>query len=300
MSSILGSLALHSDPASPIYDFKVPAYNVSKSAVNAWTVQLAYELRDTPIKVNAVHPGSVKTDMNAQGDLEIADGAQTSVAHGAARRHRSERQLHPPRRGTAVVMRSFAVVAALALLSMAVAVAARTPSARGAAATPKVPPAQRDAIVDALYRFGAGQDLRDRALFESAFAQQAVLDFTEPAKRVGGATIGVFTGRDAIADTVFANIDGLDTTHTVTNPRITAYDGDRATLIALVEAQHLPRDDHSRHLLLKNVYEVRLTRQGAHWVIEHLRIDNVWTSGDPAVLFPDAATADTATEPSHA
>ena len=25
------------------------------------------------------------------------------------------------------------------------------------------------AIVDALYRFGAGQDLRDRALFESAF-----------------------------------------------------------------------------------------------------------------------------------
>jgi len=72
------------------------------------------------------------------------------------------------------------------------------------------------------------------------------------------------------------------------------------TLIALVEAQHLPRDDHSRHLLLKNVYEARLSRQGARWVIEHLRIDNVWTSGDPAVLFPDTATADTATEPSHA
>ncbi len=79
VSSILGSVALHTDPASPIYQFKIPAYNVSKSAVNAWTVQLAYELRDTPIKVNAVHPGSVKTDMNAQGDLEVADGARTSV-----------------------------------------------------------------------------------------------------------------------------------------------------------------------------------------------------------------------------
>ena len=79
VSSLLGSIASNADPASPIYDFKVPAYNVSKSAVNAWTVQLAYELRDTKIKVNAVHPGSVKTDMNAGGELEVADGAKTSV-----------------------------------------------------------------------------------------------------------------------------------------------------------------------------------------------------------------------------
>jgi NAD(P)-dependent dehydrogenase (short-subunit alcohol dehydrogenase family) len=47
--------------------------------VNAWTVQLAHELRDTNIKVNAVHPGSVKTDMNSHGELEVADGAKTSV-----------------------------------------------------------------------------------------------------------------------------------------------------------------------------------------------------------------------------
>jgi len=80
VSSNLGSLALNSDPASPIYDFKVPAYNVSKSAVNAWTVQLAWELRDTPVKVNTIHPGYVKTDMNAGGgELDVADGARTSV-----------------------------------------------------------------------------------------------------------------------------------------------------------------------------------------------------------------------------
>ena len=81
LSSILGSLALHSDPASPIYDFKVPAYNVSKTAVNGWTVQLAYELRDTQIKVNAAHPGWVKTDMGGpSAPMEIVDGAKTSVA----------------------------------------------------------------------------------------------------------------------------------------------------------------------------------------------------------------------------
>jgi NAD(P)-dependent dehydrogenase (short-subunit alcohol dehydrogenase family) len=80
LSSILGSVGAHKDPASPIYDLKMfTSYNVSKSAVNAWTVQLAHELRDTPIKVNAVHPGSVKTDMNAGGDLDVTDGARTSV-----------------------------------------------------------------------------------------------------------------------------------------------------------------------------------------------------------------------------
>jgi NAD(P)-dependent dehydrogenase (short-subunit alcohol dehydrogenase family) len=81
LSSILGSLALHSDPKSPIYNYKVAAYNVSKSAVNAYTVQLAWELKDTKIKVNAVHPGHVKTDMGgAAAPMEIVDGAKSGVA----------------------------------------------------------------------------------------------------------------------------------------------------------------------------------------------------------------------------
>ena len=81
LSSILASLTLHSDPTSTIYDFKMPAYNVSKTAVNGWTVQLAYELRGTKIKVNAAHPGYVKTDMGGpSAPMEIVDGAKTSVA----------------------------------------------------------------------------------------------------------------------------------------------------------------------------------------------------------------------------
>ena len=80
LSSGLGSLSLHSDPASEIYNFKVPAYNISKTALNGYAVHLAYELKDTPIKVNAAHPGSVVTDMNANGQIPVEQGAQTSVA----------------------------------------------------------------------------------------------------------------------------------------------------------------------------------------------------------------------------
>jgi len=84
VSSLLGSIQEHLNPDSFIYDFKVPAYNVSKTAVNAWTVQLAHELRESKIKVNTIHPGYVRTDMNRNGDeqngeLEVADGARTSV-----------------------------------------------------------------------------------------------------------------------------------------------------------------------------------------------------------------------------
>jgi NAD(P)-dependent dehydrogenase (short-subunit alcohol dehydrogenase family) len=81
LSSILASLTLHSDPASPTYNFKLVAYNSSKTALNQYTVHLAYELRETKIKVNAAHPGWVKTELGG-GDaapMEIPDGAKTSV-----------------------------------------------------------------------------------------------------------------------------------------------------------------------------------------------------------------------------
>jgi NAD(P)-dependent dehydrogenase (short-subunit alcohol dehydrogenase family) len=80
VSSILGSMAANVDPQSTFYNFKIPAYNISKSALNAWTVHLAYELRETPIKVNAAHPGFVKTDLHGvDAPLSPQQGAKTSV-----------------------------------------------------------------------------------------------------------------------------------------------------------------------------------------------------------------------------
>jgi NAD(P)-dependent dehydrogenase (short-subunit alcohol dehydrogenase family) len=81
LSSILGSLALHADPKSPIYDAKAFAYDASKAALNSFTIHLAHELKGTKIKVNSAHPGWVKTDMGTDAaPMEIVDGAKTSVA----------------------------------------------------------------------------------------------------------------------------------------------------------------------------------------------------------------------------
>jgi len=76
VTSGLGSLTLHSDPDWKHYQAKSAAYGPSKTALNAYTVVLAYELRDTPIRVNVVDPGYTATDFNHnQGPLKVEDSA---------------------------------------------------------------------------------------------------------------------------------------------------------------------------------------------------------------------------------
>jgi NAD(P)-dependent dehydrogenase (short-subunit alcohol dehydrogenase family) len=58
------SLTLHSDPTWKYYSHKAAVYPASKAALNMYTIDLAYELRDTAFKVNAVCPGFVATDFN--------------------------------------------------------------------------------------------------------------------------------------------------------------------------------------------------------------------------------------------
>lgn len=80
MASIEGSLTLHADPNSPIYNSKPFAYDASKAAVNSFTVHLAHELRNTPVKVNSAHPGWVKTELGGgAATMDITEGAKTGV-----------------------------------------------------------------------------------------------------------------------------------------------------------------------------------------------------------------------------
>ncbi|MEH2160776.1 MAG: SDR family oxidoreductase [Nostoc sp.] len=80
LSSGLGSLTQNSDPNFEFANFKLLAYNSSKTAVNAITVLLAGELKDTAIKVNAADPGFTATDINQyQGYRTVEQGAIAAV-----------------------------------------------------------------------------------------------------------------------------------------------------------------------------------------------------------------------------
>ncbi len=83
VSSSVGSLSLQSNPEWPFYNLaKFAVYSSSKSALNMYTVHLAYDLRDTAFKVNAVDPGYTKTDFNNnQGTGTVEDAAARVVKY---------------------------------------------------------------------------------------------------------------------------------------------------------------------------------------------------------------------------
>jgi NAD(P)-dependent dehydrogenase (short-subunit alcohol dehydrogenase family) len=80
MSSGLGSLTQTSDLGWEFSHLNLLAYNSSKTALNAATVEFAKELRGTAIKVNAADPGYTATDMNNHmGPRSVEQGARVAV-----------------------------------------------------------------------------------------------------------------------------------------------------------------------------------------------------------------------------
>jgi len=80
VTSGLGSLTLHTDPSWKYYQVKGACYIPSKAALNAYTIVLAYELRDTAFKVNVVDPGYTATDFNHhRGSGTVSDAAARLV-----------------------------------------------------------------------------------------------------------------------------------------------------------------------------------------------------------------------------
>ncbi len=80
VSSGLGSLTWNADPSWSFAGIKPLGYNGSKAILNMLTVQLAWELKDTPIKVNIVNPGYTATDLNGNsGTQTIEEGAAETV-----------------------------------------------------------------------------------------------------------------------------------------------------------------------------------------------------------------------------
>ncbi|WP_335967002.1 SDR family oxidoreductase [Galbibacter sp. PAP.153] len=75
VSSSQGSITLHSDPTYKYYNHKGVVYLSSKSALNMYTVNLAYELKDTNFKINAISPGFTKTDFNHHRGTETVEDA---------------------------------------------------------------------------------------------------------------------------------------------------------------------------------------------------------------------------------
>lgn len=84
VTSGTASLTLQNDPTWKYYKHKGAVYSSSKVALNMYTIALAYELRDTPFKVNVVDPGFTATDFNQHGGTGTVEDAAARLVKAAA------------------------------------------------------------------------------------------------------------------------------------------------------------------------------------------------------------------------
>ncbi len=124
-------------------------------------------------------------------------------------------------------------------------------------------------IIDVENRYASGIDLRDKALYRSCFTDDIETNF-DPANT----SETIKTSADDWADQAFMLISSFQVTqHIISNHTITI-DGDKATCIAYVQAQHF---NPTNYLLLGGYYHNSLVRTAEGWKICKLQLATTWT-----------------------
>jgi len=80
VSTAMASLTLAADTTSSSYHNKLAVYQAGKAALNMYTINLAYDLRELPFKVNMVCPGYTKTDFTGHQGTSTVEEAGKRIA----------------------------------------------------------------------------------------------------------------------------------------------------------------------------------------------------------------------------
>lgn len=144
--------------------------------------------------------------------------------------------------------------------------------------------ADREAIRDVRYRFGAALDTRDWARFTALFTDGATGDFTS----FGAPDPAV--PRDTIVTMFQAAFrlppDQLATQQVISNVLVDV-DGDTATASSYLEGHHrLPGHDGGDDVTLRARYDDHLVRTAAGWKIHKTTLSVISITGNPAIFTP--------------
>lgn len=136
------------------------------------------------------------------------------------------------------------------------------------------------AVCDTLYRFAAGIDQRDWALYRSVFTDEIELDYSSyRAGNAGLVAAGHWVER---ARTLFTGLDASQ--HTLTNPRVSVA-GDTATCDIYVQAEHFLLGAEGDHWwTIGGWYSDRLVREGTGWKIRGKKLTVAWTRGNRGIM----------------
>lgn len=137
----------------------------------------------------------------------------------------------------------------------------------------------RAAVIDTVNRYATAIDTRDWALLRSCFTEDLEADFTSFGVRE------VAHGADGWVEAVRATIDGLDASQHVITNHVVDVDGDTATCVAYIQAEHfLANDRGDNFYTIGGYYTEDLVRTGDGWKIRKYAITVTWHRGNRDVL----------------
>ena len=137
------------------------------------------------------------------------------------------------------------------------------------------------AVAECLYRYAAGVDTRDWAMYRSVFADEVEFDFSgyEPGR------VPVTMAADDWVAGVRPLFGGLAATqHMMSNP-LAELDGDSAQIMMYVRAHHvLDPGDPEAYYTVGGYYQNGLVRAGGLWKLVRVKLTVTWSLGHPAIM----------------
>ena len=138
----------------------------------------------------------------------------------------------------------------------------------------------RQAISDTVIRYATGIDMRDWEAYRSCFTDEVDIDFTS----WGGGEPQTMRGDDWAAG-VRAGLSGFSATQHISTNHVITLDGDEATCVSYMQAQHyLPNAEGDNTLTLGGYYTNNLVRTDDGWRIRRCQLTVTWTTGNKHIF----------------
>ncbi|MBT3312054.1 MAG: nuclear transport factor 2 family protein [Desulfobacterales bacterium] len=135
-------------------------------------------------------------------------------------------------------------------------------------------------ISDTVNRYATGVDMRDWALYRSCFTEEIEMNF----KSWSGKDPQKFPV-DEWVDTVRGTLSGFESTQHISSNHVTTIDGDNATCVSYMQAQHyLPNDLCDNTCTLGGYYTNELIKTSKGWKICRCKFTVLWRTGDPRIF----------------
>ena len=141
--------------------------------------------------------------------------------------------------------------------------------------------ADKLAVAETLYRYAAGVDRRDWALYRSVFTDTVTIDFSSFGPDLPPRVV---SADDYVAGVVPLFTGLAATQHSMTNP-LAIVDGDAATIMMYMQARHVyDPDDPASWYTVGGYYDDTLARVEDQWLLTGVRLTVTWRAGDPAIM----------------